>query len=188
MAVAGVALLASGAVFAYDRYLSYVQSAKEAELKKAQAAVNPETVGEFIRLKDRFNAGTTLLDQHVTLSRFFDELEGLTLQNVQFSNLNLVVAGDGTATVDMNGVAKNFNSLAAQSNAVAADKKIKRAIFSGIGFDTGNTRLKFKLTADIDPALVRGAVPTMLGTAPVQTSVPVNIPVQTAPAATTTTP
>lgn len=155
--VAGLTILASGAVFAYDRYLTYVQGAKEAELKKAQEAVNPDTVKEFIRLKDRFASGKTLLDKHVTLTNFFDELEGVTLQNIQFSDLTLIVAGDGTAKVEMNGVAKNFNALAAQSNAVAADKKIKRAIFSGIGFDAGNTHLKFRLTAELDPSLVTGA-------------------------------
>lgn len=183
LAVAGVALLASGAVFAYDRYLSYVQTAKEAELKKAQAAVNPDTVQDFIRLKDRFIAGQTLLDQHVTLSHFFDELESVTLQNIQFSNLTLAVTGDGTAKIQMNGVAKNFNALAAQSNAVAADKNIKRAIFSGIGFDTGNTRLKFQLTADLDPSITRGNTVAAAAALPPVTT---QTPAPTAPVATTT--
>lgn len=189
LAVAGVALLASGAVFAYDRYLTYVQNAKEAELAKAQAAVNPDTVQEFIRLKDRFNAGETLLNQHVTLSRFFDELEAVTLQNIQFSNLTLTVTGDGTAKLQMDGVAKNFNALAAQSNAVAADKNIKRAIFSGIGFDNGNTRLKFQLTADLDPSIIRGntAAAASALPAPIQ-SVPVTTTASSSVRTATTTP
>jgi hypothetical protein len=178
-AVAGLALLASGAVFAYGQFLVHVEVAKAAELKKQQDAVNVDTVKEYIRLKHRFNSGTSLLDSHVTLSRFFDELESLTLQNVQFTTLSLAVAGDGTAKLDLDGVAKNFNALAVQSNQVAGEKLIKRAIFSGIGFDStgsqASSRIKFKLTADLDPKLLHGGstgavVAQPVGTQPVGTA------------------
>jgi Tfp pilus assembly protein PilN len=153
LAVAGVAIVAAIAIFAYSQFLSHVQAAKAAELQKEQDAVSADTVRDYIRLKDRLSSGETLLNNHIVLSRFFDELETLTLQNVQFQTLTVTVAGDGSAKVELSGLAKNFNALAVQSNNVAADKLFKSAIFSGIGFDN-NGHIKFTLTADIDPSLI----------------------------------
>lgn len=153
LAIAGIAVVAAIAVFAYSQFLAHVQTAKAAELQKEQDAVNSDTVRDYIRLKDRLSSGETLLNNHVVLSKFFDELESLTLQNVQFQSLTVTVAGDGSAKVELNGLAKNFNALAVQSNNVAADKLFKSAIFSGIGFDN-NGHIKFMLTADIDPSLI----------------------------------
>jgi len=177
--IAAFAVVASGLVLGYSQFLMHIEDTKAAELKKEQEAVVAETLKEYVRLKDRFNASEQLLANHITLSRFFDELESLTLQNVQFTNLRLSIAGDGTAKIDLDGIAKNFNALAVQSNQVASNKNIKRAIFSGIRFDSGTekgSRILFKLTADLEADLVHGAQPTVVAPAPV------------APVATTTTP
>ena len=182
LAIVGLSVLAAAATFAYDQFLSHLVTAKAAELQKAQDAVNADTVREYIRLKDRLNSGEMLLNNHIILSKFFDELELLTLQNVQFQSLTVTVAGDGTAKVSLDGLAKNFNALAVQSNNVAADKLFKSAIFSGIAFDT-NGHIKFKLTADIDPSLIH-VTEKDAGAAPAQAAVQQIA----APAATTTTP
>ena len=99
--------------------------------------------------------------------------------------------GDGTAKVSLDGTAKNFNALAVQSNTVAADMFFKSAIFSGIAFDT-NGRIKFKLTADIDPSLIHITQKQALllpaaaaGAPPTAPALPV---ATTTPAATTSNP
>jgi len=181
LGIGGLAILAAVLVLAYAQFLMHIEDTKAAELQKEQESVSAETVKEYVRLKDRFNSGQQLLSNHITLSRFFDELEVLTLQNVQFNSLRLSVAGDGAAKIELDGAAKNFNALAVQSNAVASDKKIKRAIFSGIRFDSNtekSSRILFKLTADLEPDLVHGATPT-----------PAAVPAApVVPSATTTTP
>lgn len=153
LVILGIAILAAGAAFAYDRYLTYVDNAKSAELAKAQADVNQDTVQEFVRLRNRFSAGKDLLNSHVILSQFFTVLESATLQNVRYSSLRLQIAGDRSATLDITGIAKNFNTLAVQSNAMAADPRFKRAIFSGITLNKDNT-VNFHMTADIDANVI----------------------------------
>jgi hypothetical protein len=174
----GIMLFIAAGVFAYDKYLASTLDKKEIQLAQAQASVNEDTIEEFVRLRDRLSSGKELLNNHVVLSQFFDSLESLTLQNVSFGGMSFIVAGDRTAKLEMDGTARNFNALAAQSNAFAAEKRIKRAIFSGITLNESN-QVGFTLTADIDSRLViEGA-----NGAPIQ-------PIQTeaAPVATTTAP
>jgi hypothetical protein len=167
---AGIVIAIAGGVFAYNKLLQHTLASKQEELAKAQASVNQDTVEEFVRLRDRLTNGNDLLNNHVELSQFFTALESLTLQNVGFSSLKLSVAGDHSAKIEMLGKARNFNALAAQSNAFAGEKRIKRAIFSGITLNKSN-QVEFKLTADIDPRLVT-ANPSATAAQPAQDALP----------------
>lgn len=150
---AGLIVAIAVGVFAYNKLLQHTLAAKQAKLSTAQASVNEDTVEEFVRLRDRLSNGKDLLNNHVELSQFFTSLESLTLQNVGFTSMKLSIAGDKSAKLQMDGTARNFNALAAQSNAFAGEKRIKRAIFSGITLNE-QKQVEFTLTADIDPRLI----------------------------------
>lgn len=154
--VAAASVVIAGAVFAYEFYLKGAHASKTVQLEEAQKAVNIDTVEDFIRLRGRLAALESLLDEHVILSEFFDLLELRTLQTVRFSGLKLSVDEDRSAEIQMEGVAKNFNALAAQSTQLAAEKQIKRAIFSGISLNENGT-VSFSLSASIEPRLITSA-------------------------------
>jgi hypothetical protein len=122
-----------------------------------------------------------MIANHTTISRFFSLLEDSTLQNVRFDDLTLEVAEDRTARIELSGVARNFNTLAAQSNAIAAEKQFKRSIFSGIDLNTNGT-VGFTLTAELEPSVVVMGMPE----APVVIPEPEVVVPPPAPVATTT--
>ncbi len=82
----------------------------------------------------------------------------------------------------MNGVARSFNALAAQSNAFSDEKRIKRAIFSGITLDQKSGNVSFSLKAELDPALIVNNANPVAGTVLVPQTQP------QIPLATSTTP
>lgn len=149
----GAALLGSVGVFAYERYLMSIRDAKKDEVSAVQEEIDSTAVEDFIRTRERFKASMTLLNAHVVSSRFFDLLENMTLQNVRFDSLSFKLAEDRTAEIRMEGVARTFNALAAQSSEFAKENRIKRAIFSDITVDE-DERVAFLLTADLAEGLV----------------------------------
>lgn len=155
-AIAGISALVAAGVFGYELYLKNGRDAKSAELAQAQQAVDLDMVEGFIRLRNRLAEVDRILDTHIELSVFFDTLEKKTLQTVRFNTLSLSVNDDRSAEVTMDGVARSFNALAAQSSTIASEKRIKRAIFSDIGVNTNGT-VSFKLTAVLDPRLITSA-------------------------------
>lgn len=154
--VAGISALVAAGVFGYELYLKNARDTKFAELTQAQQAVDLDVVEEFIRLRNRLTEVDRMLDTHIQLSMFFKTLEEKTLQTVRFNSLSLSVAEDRSAEVTMEGVARSFNALAAQSSAIASEKRIKRAIFSDIAVNTNGT-VSFSLTATLDPRLITSA-------------------------------
>lgn len=173
----GAAVVGSIAVFGYQQYLGGVIKSKEAELKAAEERINFSTVEDFIRVRNRFTASQELLDQHVALSQFLTVLESTTLSSVRYGTMNFVLEEDGTPTVEMIGVARSFNALAAQSNALGADTRIKSAIFSGIKVNPNNS-VSFTLSAHLAPSLITMMDPAdlpaqrLLPQAPAATSTP----------------
>lgn len=149
----GIAILGSGGVFGYERYLLSVRESKALEVAQAEESINASTVEEFIRTRDRFTSAQDLLNTHVAASNFFELLESLTLKNVRFSSLGFNLADDRSAEIRMSGTARTFNALAAQSSAFAEEKRIKRAIFSDIKVNPDKT-VSFSLAADLDEKLL----------------------------------
>lgn len=182
--ILAVSVITAGAVFGYSKYLTSVIEVKTAALDQARNEIDREKVEDFIRLQQRFESGKGLLENHVVSSRFFTLLEESTLQNVKFDQMTLDIAEDRTASVELAGYARNFNTLASQSTTIAGVKEFKRSIFSDIRINTNGT-VGFTLSADIDPDLMRMVVPTEVP-ATTTPAAPVEAPVVQAPAATTT--
>lgn len=184
--IAGISIVAAAGVFAYELYLKNARDQKSAALVEAQRAVDLDTVEGFIRLKNRLNTVEVLLNQHIALSEFFDTLESRTLQTVRFSGLTVKVNDDRTAEIQMEGVARSFNALAAQSSAIAAEKRIKRAIFSDIAVNANGT-VGFTLTASVDSRLITSGE-VLPGIPDTPTAAPAAVPAAppVLPAATTT--
>ena len=191
--ILGIWVVIAGLVFAYQFYLSRVAEQKSEELRTAQNNIDRATVSEFIRLRDRFTTAKDLLNKHHVPSHFFDELENITIQNVRFTSLKLTIKDTGMATVQMQGVARNFNALAAQSTAFAKDKNFKRAIFSGFTLDSKDNSVTFQVNADVDPSLMVDTAGAFLSqdqtrpTSPVASSTPPAQP-PTSPVASSTPP
>jgi hypothetical protein len=155
-----ITLLGAGGVFGYQKFLDKQRDAKSADLTASQKDIDPTTVEEFTRLRDRLSSGSALLKKHVTLSQFLVAIGPLTLQNVQFHSLDITVADDRTAVLKITGEAKSFNALAAQSALLATEPHISRALFSNIKVNK-NGFIDFFLTANLSSALLIGGSATL---------------------------
>lgn len=149
-----LAIAGAGAVFGYQKYLEGVRDAKRSQVEEVRNNINSQVVEDFIRTRDRFTAAQDLLNNHVAVSQFFDLLESLTLQSVRFDGLSFTLAEDRSAEIEMEGVARSFNALAAESSAFASEKRIKRAIFSDIAVDPATRVVTFSLSAVLEPTLL----------------------------------
>ena len=158
-------------VFFYGRILIANKSAKDATLAKAEAAIDPATAEEFVRLRDRLSFGKTLFEKHVAFSSFFASLGTLLPANVRFSLLHISLDTSGVSKVEGSGIAKNFNALAAVSTAFAADGRIKDAIFSKISVNRDNS-VSFQLSATIDPKLTAFAPDAFVPSEVIATTTP----------------
>lgn len=149
-----LALISAGGVFAYGRILDAQKASKEEKLAQAESAIDSATVESFLRLRDRLVWGQKLLNAHIAPSGFFNLLERVVPTSVRFSQVHLVMDEKGGIKLQATGSARNFNALAAASNALSKDGRVKDAIFSNIAVAPKDGSVGFALSATLDPELV----------------------------------
>jgi len=156
--VLGIVCALALGVFLYGRVLTASQATKDAELAKEEMGIDPATIQNFVRLRDRLSSGGKLLSNHVAFSGFFSLFETLVPTTVRFSSLHVSMSDAGAVAVDGSGVAKSFNALAAASTKLAEDGRVKDAIFSSIVINAKDSSVAFNLSASLDPKVVAFSV------------------------------
>jgi len=151
-----IAILASGAIFAYQKILERSIVTKKEELVRAQEAFEPSLIQELVRLDTRIAAAETLLDQHIAPSFVLQLLQDITLETVQFDGFTLTVPdnADGDIELSMEGRAVGFSAVALQSDEFAKSPYLKDPLFSGLAV-TQTGGVLFSVSAVISPELLR---------------------------------
>ena len=169
-----LAVVLAIAVFLYGLFLNSRKEAKDQELAAAQSAIDPATVENFVRLKNRLNLSRSLLEGHAAFSEFFRAFEAMLPASVRFSSLH-VSAEENDVVLEGVGTAKSFNALAATSNAFGSDGRIKDAIFSNISVNKDNT-VSFSLSAKLSPKIFEfspsAPAPIAPASEPIETTTP----------------
>ncbi len=150
--VFAVTLVAAGSVYFYKSLLSKRIDNMSVSLEKAKAAFEPALILELKKLNSRIDASESIAQKHTAPSEVFTLLEELTLKSVRFKKFGYTASSE-KITVSMSGEAKNYSSIALQSDVLGKSPYVKNPIFSNLSLDSkGN--VNFDLTADIDPSLV----------------------------------
>jgi hypothetical protein len=143
------ALALAGGVFAYERYLDSSLAAKKTQLEQARGSFELPTIKEMERADKRIEFAKGLLANHSAFSALFDVLQKSTLQNVQYTNMDLGANGSAI-TLTLKGIAKSYASVALQSDLFNTARGIKHPVFSDLNLDQkGN--VVFTVTSELDP-------------------------------------
>ncbi len=148
-----VSIVAAGATFAYKGYLVKSIADKSASLQKTKEAFDLSAIENLLRIDLRIKQAGTLLQRHVAASAIFSFLSLQTLQNLQFTSFNYALQDDGSAEVELEGIAAGFSTVALQSDQFAASKALKDIVFSDIAVDPQG-KVTFTVTATVDPSLI----------------------------------
>lgn len=146
-------IFAAGGAFVFKGFLQSSIASKADTLQKAEAAFDPSTIQDLVRLDSRINNAESLLQKHVTALSIFNFFSQQTLQNVQFTGFTYELQENGVAQVSLTGVADGFATVALQSDQLGASKTLKNVVFSSIVVNATG-RVGFNVKADLDPSLL----------------------------------
>jgi hypothetical protein len=150
-------LASAAAVYFYQANLTKTNTQKSAEIIAAQNAFQPTLIKTLERLDQRITDAKTLLAKHIVVSPIFDALQVNTLKSVQFTKFSYTTPVDPSApiTVHMSGRARDYASIALQSDQLATNKNIHNSIFSNLALDPVTGTVTFDLLFTVDADLVR---------------------------------
>jgi len=177
--------LAGGAFF----WVTVLEKQKDLNiqtLEDSRKQFDPSLIDELKRVNTRIDVAKELLDRHVSVSNFFDIIEGFTLRSVRFTNFSYVLGSNTEEVIklQMNGEAESFSAIALQSDVLGKNKSLSNPILSNLALKEGG-KISFTLGAEVPASIllykdfVKGATPAQAATSTTATSTP--------PAATSTT-
>jgi len=140
---------AAGGVFLYGRILQGSLESKKTSLNKSQEAYDPGVIEDLVRLDSRMIQARSLLDKHIAPSSIFTFLSENTLEDVRFLDFQYALAEGGAVTIELKGEAKDFSTVALQSDRLGSSKMLREIVFSdiAIGAEGG---VGFSVSATID--------------------------------------
>lgn len=150
-------ILASGAIFLYERQLVAQRARMEVEISKAKEGLGAEFITDMKQLDNRITAIKELIQNHVVVTPIFKALQEATLRSVQYKNFAYSFgSGSGSnqrlVSVEMNGTAKNYETIALQSEAFSKSSVIKDAVFSNLTVDEKKGVINFSLRFSVPAA------------------------------------
>src|SRR3989344_4322775 len=148
-------LISAGAVYFLRSSLKKSVADSQRSLALAEEEFNRELVEDIQKLDRRFEASYLILDRHITLSPVFEKLQELVLPAVRFTSFEYSMdeTGGTTLNIAMTGTAKDYRSIALQSDLLGSERHIVNPIFSDLALDDfGN--VGFSLSFSVNQALV----------------------------------
>jgi hypothetical protein len=91
--------------------------------------------------------------KYVSLKDLLRQSDIITLQSVRFTGFQVGIDEKRSVVVSMRGQARDYQSVALQSDQLGKTKGIRNPVFSGLTLDTFG-RVQFEVTFNVDPALV----------------------------------
>jgi hypothetical protein len=147
-----ITLLVYGGLFGYKYLLNNQIKQADADLVASRAAFEPDTIKSLIDASTRIMSVKKLITNHVVVSELFNELQGMTVRKVRFSNFSYSMKGNDLV-VNMDGEALGYNALASQGLVFSESPFIAEPVFSD--FSLGETgTVMFKFQAVVNPNLV----------------------------------
>ncbi|PCI27732.1 hypothetical protein COB55_05240 [Candidatus Wolfebacteria bacterium] len=148
-----VVILAIG-MFAYEKTLERQIEARRVLLENQSDALELSFVAEATQTHDQLDALTDILKGHVRASELFTVLGATTLKSVQFTGFEFI--HNENPTIQLEGVAQSFASLALQADAFRENEKIISVSIANINLDeSGNVVFSSQLI--LDPIVVEYA-------------------------------
>ena len=150
--VFAISILLAIGVFGYKFYLKYNIDKMGADLEKARATLQSETIDELTRLDDRLTLAKDLIANHQALTPLFEFLEISTPVSVRFSDFHYSTTDQGLELF-MRGEARGYAALALQADIFDKSQYLRDFIFSNLSLnERGDVTFSFKAT--VDPNIV----------------------------------
>lgn len=149
--------VAFGVVYFYQKQLVSQKAQLEKSIGQARDGIGTEFITDMKRLDARIDGVKDLVKNHIVVTPIFQTLEASTLRSVQYKDFNYSIKNDAVTKTDMvvveiTGSAKNYSTIALQSDAFSSAPLIKNPVFSNLTVDDKTRTINFKLTFSVNPS------------------------------------
>lgn len=132
-----------------DKKIVQKNTDAEANFKKFEF----DKIEKLETLDKKLKIANVILDEHITVSPIFKELQGITMKSIRFTSFNYELGEKGNILVKLKGQAPGYKKIALQSDLFFENKNLKSPIFSNLALDDKG-EVSFDLEFSLDKTFV----------------------------------
>ncbi|MDO8575513.1 MAG: hypothetical protein Q7R78_02330 [bacterium] len=152
-------IIIAGLVFGWRLSLEKGIKSSEDFIINNEKSFDTDLLDTVTKTNQRLITGNEILSKHISVSKIFEILQGLTLQTVRFKNFAYTLDDKGDIKITMTGEGETFNSIALQSDELNKTDKLKNPVMSNFSLsDTGSVSFSLTATVPIDLVLFKEKV------------------------------
>ena len=144
---------AAGGLYAYRIVLEKRIDEQSAALQRSERAFDPRLITALKNLDLRLSTAKKLVNTHTAISPVFTFLEQTTLRSVQFTKLHFENT-PGSPVLALQGSARDFMSLALQSDIYSQHEMIQQAVFSEFEASPEGDSVSFRVEMFLNPGIL----------------------------------
>ena len=152
----------AGGLFLYKNYLTNQKEVLSASLGRARDSFEKDTIFELETFDKRVSASKKILTSHIVLSPLFTLIGDLTIPSIQYTKFEHQMTDKGVFYVKMTGIARDYKSIATQSEIFNSSKGryLKSVVFSNLTTteikdkENKKTSIGFNVEFIVDPVLL----------------------------------
>ena len=141
------------AVFIAERSLRKDIDGLNVKLVNARNSFELGTIAFLKEVSSRTRMANGLLNKHVAISPFFEELGGATFVTVSFSTLSAKITDTQEMDISLDGIASSYNSLILQKDLLTNIPFLTKAKFSNFALDDEG-RVGFSFEGSVAPRVI----------------------------------
>lgn len=150
------ALASAAGMYFYKASIQKNITAMKASLEAAKNSLEPTRINDLKALDRRLSNANALLANHVAVTPIFKALEESTLKTIQYTKFSYKTpdSSQGAVQVQISGRARDYTSIALESDSLVQNKNIQDPIFSNLTLDNLTGTVTFELVFNLVPDFV----------------------------------
>lgn len=154
-----LSMLSTGGLFAYKRMVRNDVDNLKLQLASAEQSIDRKTIDEIKAVDWKLKSITEVLNNHVTISKYFEMLQNSTVRDVRFDNLRYLANPGGDIEVVMGGRTKSFATIALQEDVLLRDPNSISIDFGNLRSDKQDGSVTFSLKGKFKNNIIKFTIP-----------------------------
>lgn len=147
-------IIISIGLYVYEGILKGDIQSLQLQLATAEKTIDKETIDQMDQFSKKLTMAKTIVLKHQVVSKFLESLASSTVSSVQFINFNYGNLEQGKLSVNLQGRATSYASIALQENIFSQNKYFKSVTFSNLTLAERGL-VSFDLNIAVDPEIAK---------------------------------
>lgn len=155
-----VSIISSAGLFIYKKIVLSEVGNLGSQLASAEASLDRKSINQILLFESKLKSIKEITNNHVAISEYFKMLERNTVKELQFTSLRYNAPPGSNISINMNGKAKSYATVALEENVFKKDPNTLSINFNNLKLNKKDGTVSFTMSGEFKNDLIKFKPPS----------------------------